>query len=56
MTGVATSHPLAVVYFVYTAASIGLTFWLARTLFASGAVFLEDVFVDNPCSSSVFTS
>lgn len=48
MTGVATSHPLALVYFVYVAASIGLTFWLARTLFASGAVFLEDVFVDNP--------
>ena len=36
------------VYIIYAAASIGLTFWLARTLFHNGAVFLEDVFDDHP--------
>jgi hypothetical protein len=36
------------VYAVYAAVAVGLTIWLARTLFASGAVFLEDVFHDKP--------
>ncbi|MGH8927733.1 MAG: hypothetical protein ACRDWH_05245 [Acidimicrobiia bacterium] len=36
------------VYAVYAVAAVGLTIWLARTLFRSGAVFLEDVFVDRP--------
>ena len=36
------------VYVTYAAVSIGLIVWLARTLFANGAVFLEDVFEDNP--------
>lgn len=36
------------VYAAYGLASIGLTIWLARTLFQSGQVFLDDVFVDNP--------
>ena len=36
------------VYLVYGTVSIGLTIWLARTLFANGAVFLEDVFEDKP--------
>src|SRR5262245_54431383 len=35
------------VYLVYAAASIGLTIWLARTLFKNGEVFLEEVFADN---------
>lgn len=35
---------LLMVYGVYMAASIGLTVWLAQTLFRNGAVFLEDVF------------
>src|SRR5687768_5704646 len=39
---------LVIVYAVYGSASIGLTVWLARTLFKNGAVFLEDVFKDNP--------
>ncbi|HEV8324436.1 MAG TPA: hypothetical protein VG389_22650 [Myxococcota bacterium] len=39
---------LVVVYAVYALASVVLTVWLARTLFKNGAVFLEDVFADNP--------
>jgi hypothetical protein len=39
---------LIAVYVVYAAASVGLTIWIARTLFKHGAVFLEDVFADNP--------
>lgn len=37
-----------VVYLVYAAVAVGLTVWLARTLFRSGAVFLQDVFSDRP--------
>jgi hypothetical protein len=36
------------VYLTYATVSIGLIVWLARTLFAHGAVFLEGVFEDNP--------
>ena len=36
------------VYVVYGTVSVGLTIWLARTLFANGAVFLDDVFEDHP--------
>ena len=36
------------VYVTYAAVSIGLIVWLARTLFAHGAVFLDGVFDDNP--------
>ena len=43
-----TADHLMSVYLVYASASIGLTFWLARTLFKNGEVFLEDVFTDNP--------
>src|SRR5262245_44254154 len=43
----ATDH-LTFVYSVYAVASIGLTIWLARTLFRNGAVFLRDVFKENP--------
>ncbi len=39
---------LSVVYAVYALVSIGLTVWLARMLAASGQVFLEDVFPDQP--------
>ena len=35
---------LVPVYAVYAVVSIGLTVWLARTLFRNGAVFLRDVF------------
>ncbi len=34
------------VYTSYAAISVGLTVWLARTLFKNGAVFLEEVFDD----------
>jgi|KBSMisStandDraft_5_1062788.scaffolds.fasta_scaffold800574_1 hypothetical protein len=40
------------VYLVYGCASIGLTIWLARTLFKNGEVFLEEVFADNPRMAS----
>lgn len=33
---------------VYVAAALGLTLWLARTLFRNGGVFLLDVFDDKP--------
>ena len=48
MTPIATADHLISVYLVYATASIGLTIWLARTLFKNGEVFLEDVFADNP--------
>jgi len=39
---------LVPVYITYAIISVGLTIWLARTLFKNGAVFLKDVFADNP--------
>lgn len=39
---------LVIVYLAYAASSIGLTIWIARTLFKNGAVFLKEVFEDNP--------
>lgn len=39
---------LVPVYVFYAVTSVGLAVWLARTLFHNGAVFLDDVFVDNP--------
>jgi hypothetical protein len=33
---------------IYVAAAVGLTIWLARTLFSNGAAFLHDVFIDKP--------
>lgn len=36
------------IYLIYGTAAVGLTIWLARTLFASGQIFLEDVFEDRP--------
>jgi hypothetical protein len=36
------------VYAAYAVTSVGLTVWLARTLFKNGAVFLEEVFADTP--------
>ena len=35
-------------YVIYTSAAIGLTGILARTLYRSGAVFLDEVFDDKP--------
>jgi hypothetical protein len=45
---IGTTQHLALVYVIYAAVAVGLTVWLARTLFRSGAVFLDDVFVENP--------
>jgi len=43
------SHSFLIeIYAVYGAISLTLTIWLARVLFRNGAVFLEDVFADNP--------
>ena len=39
---------LVPVYVTYSVIAIGLVVWLARTLFRTGEVFLEDVFEDNP--------
>lgn len=35
-------------YAIYGVAAIGLTIWLAQTLYRNGAVFLEEVFEDRP--------
>ena len=45
-----TTQYLVPVYAVYSVVAVGLTVWLARTLFKNGAVFLRDVFMftDNP--------
>ncbi len=42
------SDHLTFVYVFYSVVSVGLTVWLARMLFTNGAVFLRDVFKDNP--------
>ena len=48
-TAIAASSPFLVpVYIAYAVIAIGLTIGLARVLFRSGAVFLEDVFKDTP--------
>ncbi|MPZ89882.1 MAG: hypothetical protein GEU81_17895 [Nitriliruptorales bacterium] len=39
---------VVMVYAVYVPVSVGLTVWLARTLFQHGAVFLDDVFPERP--------
>ena len=39
---------LVPVYVTYSAIAIALVVWLARTLFRYGAVFLDDVFDDQP--------
>jgi hypothetical protein len=51
MTPDTTNH-LVGVYIAYASASLGLTIWLARTLFKNGEVFLEEVFADNPRMAS----
>jgi hypothetical protein len=38
---------LVITYCLYLAVSIGLTIWVARTLFRNGRVFLVDVFHGN---------
>jgi hypothetical protein len=47
-----TADHLVSVYLVYACVSIGLTIWLAHTLFKNGEVFLEEVFADNPRMAS----
>jgi len=36
--------PVVITYLVYVPLSVGLTFWVARTLSRHGALFLRDVF------------
>lgn len=43
-----TRDQLALVYAVYAVVAVGLTVWLARTLFKNGAVYLRDVFKQQP--------
>jgi len=40
-------------YLVYLAVSIGVTWWVARTLFRNGQVFLDDALRDERLASSV---
>lgn len=39
---------VVVVYAIYVGVALGLTIWLARTLFRNGTVFLQDVFEGEP--------
>jgi hypothetical protein len=39
---------VVVVYTIYVVIAVGLTIWLARTLFRNGTVFLQDVFEGQP--------
>jgi hypothetical protein len=48
MDPVVQSPFLVPVYIAYAIVAVGLTVGLARVLFRSGAVFLEDVFKDTP--------
>lgn len=41
------------VYLSYSVAAIGLTVWLARTLFKNGAIFLDDVFNEHMMAEAV---
>lgn len=41
------THPIVVTYAVYLLLSIGLTVWVAQTLYKNGRVFLVDVFEGN---------
>jgi hypothetical protein len=45
---ISSAQYLIPVYAAYAVISVGLTVWIARTLFKHGAVFLEDVFKDAP--------
>ena len=44
---------LVPVYGAYAIVAVGLTVWLARTLFRSGTVFLEDVFEKSELAHAV---
>jgi hypothetical protein len=44
----ASNGNVIVVYTLYVMVAVGLTIWLARTLFRNGTVFLEDVFEGQP--------
>lgn len=47
-------NTLVITYILYLAISIGLTVWVARTLFKNGRLFLVDVFHGNePLADSV---
>ncbi len=41
-------NTLILIYVIYGTVAVSLVVWLARTLFANGTVFLEDVFTDKP--------
>lgn len=38
-------------YLIYVVVAVGLTVWLANTLFRNGAIFLFDVFADQPATA-----
>ena len=40
-------NAMVVTYFIYLGISLGLTVWVAQTLFKNGRVFLVDVFAGN---------
>ena len=43
-----TTSYLVPMYLTYLVIAVGLCFWLAKTLYRNGAVFLEDLFPDRP--------
>jgi hypothetical protein len=46
-------NPTVLTYIAYLALSIGLTVWVARTLFKSGAYFLEEALGNRELAASV---
>ncbi len=45
-------NTLILIYALYGTIAIALVVWLARTLFANGSVFLEDVFTERPAMAN----
>ena len=45
-------NTLILIYALYGTIAVVLVVWLARTLFANGSVFLEDVFTERPAMAN----
>jgi hypothetical protein len=45
-------NTLILIYALYGTIAVALVVWLARTLFANGSVFLEDVFTERPAMAN----
>ena len=48
MESAASNGNSIIVSIIYVAVAVGLTVWLAKTLYRSGTALLQDVFADKP--------